>query len=119
MSYIVAIIRNTFFFTETITATMRFTNLGEEADNSVLNSQLIETESANQNNINIISVTEGSIRLGIYAGPHLFNNPTTLRRSIRSVISKILNAGNVDTSIEGTIYVYLIFVRNLKRGMYS
>ncbi|XP_052075124.1 uncharacterized protein LOC127712618 isoform X2 [Mytilus californianus] len=96
--------------TEEKRAKMRIDGLAEKEEIKVLDERdLFQCEIGTTSSLKIVNVKKGSIQLYLRAAPNAFKSHKSFRSSIRAVIQRVLEVGQVDTSIEGTFYVQVTF----------
>lgn len=101
-------------------AKMRIDGLADEEEMKVLEcSDLHQCQIETTSSLTIVNVQKGSIQLYLRADPTVFKSHQSFKSSIRAVIQKILEVGQVDTSIEGTFYVQVTFGTGETRGTLS
>lgn len=98
---------------------MRIDGLAEEEEIKVLDKRdLFQCEIGTTSSLKIVNVKKGSIQLYLRAAPNAFKSNKSFRSSIRAVIQRVLEVGQVDTCIEGTCYVQATFDTGETRGTY-
>lgn len=77
---------------------------------------LSQDDDSDRQGFQIKSVKRKCLLLELKASPDIFKNETTLRIAIRSLIVKIIKAGDIDTRIPSTINVEVKFNGQFKNG---
>ncbi|CAC5363200.1 unnamed protein product [Mytilus coruscus] len=96
--------------TEEKRAKMRIDGLAEKEEKKVLDERdLFQCEMGTKLSLKIVNVKKRSIQIYLRAAPNAFKSHISFRSSIRAVIQRVLEVGQVDTSIEGTFYVQVTF----------
>lgn len=94
---------------------MKINGLTAEEEIRILDKFEIGTPSS----FTVVNVQKGSIQLYIRAAPNVFKSHKFFKSSIRAVIQRVLEVGNVDTRIEGTLYIQVTVDRGESMGKWS
>lgn len=77
---------------------------------------LSRDDDSDSHGFQIESIERKCLLLVLKASPDIFKNETTLRIAIRSLIAKIIKAGDIDTGIPSTIKVEVKFNGQFMNG---
>lgn len=96
---------------------MRIDGLTEGEEIKVLDyGDIHQGETGTASSLTIVNVRKGSIQLYLSAAANVFKSHKSFKSAIRSVIQRVLEVGQVDTSTEGTLYVQVTIDRGESIG---